>query len=138
MGHIKVKLKIANWEDIQVSQKGRITSDKIREVEIDGLVDTGATGLNLPNSIIQELGLAKAGERVVRAANGSVVRNIYGVAWVTIMGRSYHFGAIELPDDCPPLIGVTVLEELDLTVNPLKEILELNPEHGGDWVSYAY
>ncbi|NQS97542.1 MAG: aspartyl protease family protein [candidate division Zixibacteria bacterium] len=138
MGQVKVKIDVVNWADMQLSAKGYIPSDKIRRLELDALVDTGAASLNLPVSVIEKLGLIKADERIIRTANGTVTRKVYAGAWVTILGRSHIFGVVELPDDCPPLIGVVVLEELDLVPNPTKETLEPNPAHGGEWTSYAY
>ena len=38
----------------------------------------------------------------------------------------------ELPDDCPPLIGVIPLEILDFVVEPRRQRLIGNPEHGGE------
>ena len=138
MGQVRTKIKIENRGDILLFEKGYVSSDKIRQIEIEALVDTGATSLSLPISIIENLGLAKVDERFIKTANGRVLRRVYSDAWVTILGRSHIFGVVELPDDCPPLIGVVVLEELDLVPNPTKETLEFNPEHGDEWTSYAY
>lgn len=138
MGQVKTKVKIENRKDRILAENGSITSDQIRQVEIEAIVDTGATSLSLPISIIEKLGLVKTEERFIRTANGRVLRRVYSDAWVTILGRSHIFGVVELPDDRPPLIGVVVLEELDLAPNPTKETLEFNPAHGGEWTSYAY
>ena len=138
MGHVKAIIRIVNRGDQFLAEKGYIAQNEIRVLEMEALVDTGATGLNLPISVIEKLGLEKSEERKIRTANGTVLRRLYRDAWVTILNRSCHAIVTELPDDCPPLIGVTVLEELDLVPNPAKETLEFNPEHGGEWTSYAY
>ena len=138
MGHVKTKVKIVNSADQSLANKGYISPDEIRMVETEALVDTGATGLNLPISIIDKLGLVKAGEKEIRTANGIVNRGLYRDARVTILNRSCPSDITELPDDCPALIGVTILEELDLVPNTSTETLEPNPAHGGKWVSYAY
>ncbi|MBC8203967.1 aspartyl protease family protein [bacterium] len=138
MGHVKAKINIINTYDQICAEKGLITSDKIRQIEIEGLVDTGATNICLPISVIEQLGLRKAGEKEIRTANGKVIRRLFQDAWITILNRFCTQLVVELPDDCPPLIGVTILEELDLVPNPAKETLEYNPEHGDKWTGYAY
>lgn len=138
MGQVKVKIKIVNQYDLLKAQEKVIKQDEIRLTELEALVDTGAMGLYLPISVIEKLGLRIIDKRVIRTANGSVIRRVFADAWITILGRSIPFPIVELPDDCPPLIGVTVLQELDLVPNTTKEVLEPNPEHGGEWTSYAY
>ena len=138
MGQVKAKMQIANQIDLAFSEKGQISSEEVRQIEIEGVVDTGAMSLCLPISIIEKLGLREIDKRVIKTANGPDLRRIFADAWVTILGRSNPFGVVELPDDCPPLIGVVVLEELDLVPNTAKEKLEFNPEHGDQWTSYAY
>lgn len=138
MGQVKANITISNQIDLELSEKGHISPEKVRQVEIEGIIDTGAMSLCLPISIIEKLGLRQIDKRMIRTANGAVVRRVFAAAWVTILGRSSIFSVIELPDDCPPLIGVIILEELYLASNPAKETLEFNPEHGGEWTSYAY
>ena len=138
MRSVKAIVRIENRKDRILAESGQFSSDQIRQIEIEGLVDTGATGLNLPISVIEKLGLEKSEERKIRTANGTVVRRLFRDAWITIMNRSCPVNVVELPDDCPALIGVTILEELDLVPNTVKEKLEFNPEHGDQWTSYAY
>ena len=138
MGQVKSKVKISNQRDLELLEEGQISPEEVRQIEIEGVVDTGAMSLCLPISIIKRLGLRQVDERVVRTANGVVSRRVFANAWVTILGRSHPFGVVELPDDCPALIGVVVLEELDLAPNPAKETLEFNPEHGDQWTTYIY
>ncbi|MBL7190119.1 aspartyl protease [bacterium] len=138
MGHVRVKLKIVNRGDQYLADAGIISPEKVRYIETEGLVDSCATNLCLPISIIEKLGLKKAGEQEIRTANGIVLRRLYQDAWITIFDRFCTQLVVELPDDCPPLIGVTILESLDLVINPIKETLEYNPEHGDKWTTYAY
>ncbi len=39
---------------------------------------------------------------------------------------------VELPDDCPALIGQIPLEGLEFIVDPVKHQLVGNPAHGGE------
>lgn len=138
MGIVKAIIRIENRKDRILAESGQIPFEQIRKTEIEGLVSTGTTGLSLSVSIIKKLGLEKSGEREIKTANGTVVRRLYLNARITILDRFCQPVITELPDDCPPLIGVTILKELDLVPNTTNETLEPNPAHGGKWTSYAY
>ena len=45
---------------------------------------------------------------------------------------------MELPDDCPVLIGQIPLELLDFVVDPVRQQLIGNPEHGGEHILEIY
>ena len=51
------KVRIQNYGDIFEMSKGRIDEAQIRTAEVEAVVDTGATYLCLPPSVIRELGL---------------------------------------------------------------------------------
>ena len=138
MGHVKVKIEIVNIHDQMRAEEGIITSDKIRQIEIEGLVDTGVINFYLPVSLIKKLGLRKAGEREIKTVEGKIIERLYQDAWVTILNRFCTPLVVELPEDSFPLIGRVILTELDLVPNPAKETLEYNPEHGDKWTGYAY
>jgi hypothetical protein len=45
---------------------------------------------------------------------------------------------VEVPDDCPVLVGQLILEALDFVVDPVKQRLIGNPEHGGEQIYDLY
>ncbi len=58
MGKVEVAAIIENLPDLYDVEKGRLTADQVRRVEvIDALVDTGTTGLSMPRRLIDQLGL---------------------------------------------------------------------------------
>ncbi|AMM40006.1 hypothetical protein HS1_000200 [Candidatus Desulfofervidus auxilii] len=57
MGKVTVKAKIRNFLDEGMAQKGIIPPEEIRETEVEGLVDFGATLLTLPEEMVEKLGL---------------------------------------------------------------------------------
>ena len=62
MGKVLVTAKIENLEDLFDVEKGLIAPDAWRSVEVhDALVDTGATALLLPKSMIAALGSVRYG-----------------------------------------------------------------------------
>jgi predicted aspartyl protease len=103
--------------------------DPAKQVELDAVVDTGATLLALPLNLVGQLGLQKFREVTMRYANNHTEKkNVYGVVTVEIQGRAGHFDVLGEEPGSQPLIGQLVLEELDLVVNPLKRSLAPNPQ----------
>ncbi|MGH7172481.1 MAG: retroviral-like aspartic protease family protein [Gemmataceae bacterium] len=143
MGKVIVTAKIENLHDLLDVQMGRSTTDKIRSIEVmDAMVDTGANMLGMPQSLIAQLGLLPFRSRSVRTAAGTVTVMIYQSVRVTVQGRDCNCDVMELPEDCPVLIGQIPLEQLDFVIDPMKQRLIGNPDHGGqhmiDALSWGY
>jgi clan AA aspartic protease len=103
--------------------------DPSKEVEVNAVVDTGATMLALPLDVIEQLGLQKFKEVNVRYADHRTgKKDVYRIVTVEIQGRAGDFDVIGEERGSQPLIGQTVLEELDLVVNPKTQSLIPNPE----------
>ena len=138
MGRVREKIVLRNQEDLIELRLGYISKNKVRSVKLDALVDTGATMISMPKSVIEKLGLRCTGEIPVRTANGKVVRRVFGYVEITMKKRTNVFDVLESPEDCPPLIGYLVLERLDLVVNPALEKVTFNPESGDYWMVDLY
>lgn len=138
MGRISVKMRVENYLDAVQAEDGARSPDAVRSIELDALVDTGATMLALPRSVIQRLGLRGGTERTIRTACGPVPARTFHGARVTVMERSGIFDAVELPDDCPALLGQIPLEQLDFVADPANRRLTANPEHHGKWMLDAF
>jgi len=114
----------------KVIERIRLTNfmDPTRTVEVEALIDTGASTLALPMGIVQQLDLRKLREVRVRYANGaSESKGIYGVVVVEIKGRAGEFDVIAETEGTQPLVGQIVLEQLDLVVDPRNRCLMPNP-----------
>jgi clan AA aspartic protease len=128
MAKIMQKIKLSNSHDEENVRRGLSRPDEVRWLEIDALVDTGATMLMLPADVIDRLGLPTAGHRNVRYADGRLEE----VPWVggiklTILGRDMFTDALVAAAGTTPLIGQIPLEELDLLVDPKSRELRVNP-----------
>ena len=134
MGRTTAKLKIQNAYDVQKAAEGLIRESEVRTVEIEALVDTGATHVCLPKAAIEELGLPFHEEVRVRTANGRADRRTFKGAEIELLGRSFLMEVMENHEDTPPLIGCLLLEALDLVVDPRAEQVTTNPAHEGKWV----
>jgi clan AA aspartic protease len=139
MGKVLVTAKVQNVDDLVRARDGTIKSEEVRTVEVtDALVDTGATILSMPRRYIAQLGLKPVRSRTVQTSMGSAVHQAFGTVRLTIQERDCPCDVLELPDDCPVLIGQLALEALDFVVDPVKQRLIGNPAHGGEWVLELY
>jgi predicted aspartyl protease len=135
MGRVLTAATIENLKDLWDAERGLLTNEQVRRVEItDALVDTGATLLSLPSRLIRQLGLDKTSSKRVTSSMGNCEANIYSAVRLTIQGRSCTMDVMEVPDDVPVLIGQIPLEHLDFVVDLRSRSLIGNPAHGGEHV----
>ena len=128
------EIKLANLSDLFLVEAGVMEPEDVRRLTVENaLVDTGATRLCLPTSLIEHLGLRPVDKRTARTATGIVERTVYSEVEYTILERSSTIRVTDLPEGSPILIGHMVLEELDLCVD-MKRGLIYNPAHGDDWI----
>ena len=114
----------------KVIERVKITNvfDPSKSMEIDALVDTGATMLVLPQNIVHKLGLKKVRDVKVRYANNKVeIKPVYRAVIVEILGREGTFDVVCEDEGTQPLIGQVVLEVLDLVLAPKERKLIPNP-----------
>ena len=139
MGKVLVEARIENLEDVLSVERGALAADQVRIVEVsDALVDTGTSTLSLPKSMIAQLGLRPFRTRQARTSAGTVTLRMFGIVRLTIQGRDWNGDAVEIPDDCPVLIGQLPLEGLDFVVDPVGPQLIGNPAHGGEHIIELY
>jgi len=107
-------------------------------MNVESLVDTGATRLYLKQSVIRELGLRRSGMVASRTTNGIRKRNVYEPVRLELMGRHGIFEVVDVDDHVPNLLGQILLEHLDFVVDPKSQKLIPNPEHGDRQMSEEY
>ena len=138
MGRSTEKVRVQNFGDMFLVSRGALDESEIRTVEVEAVVDTGATYLCLPPPVIAELGLLYSHTRPIKTANGDAERRLFKGADVTIRGRNEQMSVMENDESTPPLIGYVVLETLDFVVSPKSGGLIPNPEHDGKWMAECY
>lgn len=127
------RIELENLKDLHAVELGVLESENVRRLTIeDALVDTGATGLCLPKSLIQQLGLTPLRKIQVQTANGTAERTIFSEVKYTVLERSHSIQVTDLPEDTPALVGHMILEALDLSVDMRNGLIH-NPAHGGVW-----
>ncbi len=137
MGKVIVKIKLTNLKDVFLKTAGA-RKGKAREVEVEALVDAGATRLYLKPTVIKKLGLERTDTVRSRTTNGDVLRYKYEPVRLELMGRQENFDVVEVPEGAPSLIGQVPLEALDFVVDSRGQHLMPNPAHGGEQMTEEY
>jgi clan AA aspartic protease len=101
-----------------------------QSVEVNALVDTGATFMCVSEEVALQLGfdINEVSQQVVTLADGHQ-RKVPKIAPVEIAfgNRSYVTEAVVLGNE--PLLGVIPMEAMDLIVDPRQQVLIANPQH---------
>jgi predicted aspartyl protease len=136
MGRVTCEAKVENAIDSARARAGELPADAVRTVHItDALVDTGASTLALPTSMLRQLGLnIPITTKRSRNTTGEYQANVYGPVRLWIGDRDITLDALEVDDGCPVLIGQLPLEHLQLVVDMTNHRLAKSPANGGEWI----
>ena len=115
MGEMRSNVKLENTVDRGVFDRGHGEERAIRGATVDGVVDTGAVTLVLPQNVVERLGLEQQGTAFVTCADERRdERPLAGPVTVRIGNRAMVTHCVVGPPLGEPLIGQVVLETLDL------------------------
>jgi clan AA aspartic protease len=95
--------------------------------EADFVVDTGATDSRAPGSELRRAGVKAAGTTVYELADGSIQEYEFGLVEIKFMGEVTAGRVIFGPDTAEPLLGVTALESVGITIDPANRTLKRLP-----------
>lgn len=95
--------------------------------EADFLVDTGATDSLAPAAELRKIGVRPVGTMAYELADGTIKEYPFGLVEITFMGEITAGRVIFGPDDAEPLLGVTALESVGITVDPANRTLKRLP-----------
>jgi clan AA aspartic protease len=137
VGKVTVRIKLTNFVDLAIYNR-MASKKKPRQIEVEALVDTGATRLYLKPSVIKKLGLQRLDAVRSQTTNGEAIRFKYEPVQLELMGRKENFDVIEIPESVPNLLGQVPLEILDLVVDSKRQKLIPNPAHGGEQMTEEY
>ena len=137
MGKVVIKIKLTNLFELG-AQNRKLSNAQPRVVEVEALVDTGATRLYLKPSVIRALGLEKVDSIISRTSNGPAKRTVYEPVRLEVQGRHGDFNVVDVGEDVPNLLGQIPLEYLDFVVDSKNRKLIPNPEHGDKQMSEEY
>ncbi|NJL11109.1 MAG: aspartyl protease [Calothrix sp. SM1_7_51] len=132
MGQVITTLNVTNHIDEILAERGFLSKEEVRSLTLTNvLVDTGATLLCLPSSVITQLGLVQRGEASIQTTAGLQQGRIFKDVELSIEGRQSTFDCLELTEVTYALLGVLPMQRLglepDLTNHKLR-LLPMNSE----------
>lgn len=130
MGKVIVPIKLENAIDLADAERGYINSEQVRSIEVEAMIDTGATFVCLAPELIQKLGLTIHKEVHLDTAEGPKTKKVYSNVQLTILGRDCIVSVVEVKSKYPAFVGYIALESMDLVVDPKQGKVTFNPEHG--------
>ena len=92
-------------------------------VEVEALVDTGATHSLLPGHLLAGLGMERIERVAFYLADESTVEYDVGEVHLRLDGRERTILVIFGPEGASPLLGATTLELFNLAVDPVAKRL---------------
>ncbi len=95
--------------------------------EADFLVDTRATDSLAPADELKKIGMEPAGKMSYERADGTLHEYEFGLAQIEFMGEITAGRVISGPSRAEPILGVTALESVGITIDPANRTLKRLP-----------
>jgi len=108
MGETRVKVGVVN-----------LTDAHLKAVEVECLVDTGATLTVIPRDILTQAKITPVGKIELHLADGRGISRDYGNAYLFLDGETIPARVVFGEKNDPALLGLTALETANLTVDPV-------------------
>jgi clan AA aspartic protease len=112
---------------IQVTVSLRVPGEERSAYQALFLVDTGATDSMAPGAELTKVGIRPIGKTSYELANGDVREYPFGLAQIEFMGEVTAGRVIFGPEGTDPILGVTALESVGITVDPTNRTLKRLP-----------
>jgi len=101
--------------------------DEIRRMHLTALVDTGSNLLCINENIQSMLNLPFVKKGRHQLANGEIIIcDVVGPVEVRFADQVTNCNAAILPGDNEPLLGLIPMEEMDVSVHPMRHELVVN------------
>lgn len=91
------------------------------------LVDTGATDSLAPAAELERIGVQPVGKTAYELADGTIHEYAFGLAEIVFMDEITAGRIIFGPDNVEPILGVTALESVGMTIDPANRTLKRLP-----------
>ena len=116
MGQVHVRVVLTNHREAVMAQFGQLDANLVHHYETEAFIDTGATRSVIPAAVAERLGLFRIRRTDAQSADSRVEEvDVTEAVMIEILGRETATLPMVLGEHV--LLGVTVLEELDLMVN---------------------
>jgi len=124
MSVVYTEITLKNELDVCNVQLGNIKENEVRQMTVESVVDTGAWTMVINEDIRDKLGLLERGFGEANLADGQKAYfPMAGPLEVWWKNRHLVCEALVMPEAPDVLLGALALEHMDLTINPLRELV---------------
>jgi len=131
MSIVYTEITLKNMMDVGHVKQGQIKENEIRQMTVQAIVDTGAWTIVINEETRDKLGLLDQGLGEATLADGQKEEYpMAGPLEIWWKNRRFTCDALVLPGALPTfqvgvdiLLGAFPLEAMDLTINPLRELV---------------
>ena len=129
MGQVHVQVTLINYREAVLARLGQFPPEHVHRYETEALVDAGAMQCVIPPAVADRLGLLRLRRTGARFVNDQVEEvDVSEIFTIECLGREAHEDAMIIGTHV--LLGVTVLERMDLMVDTTRQRLVPNE---GTW-----
>ncbi len=130
MGLVYAEIDLTSIDDIVLSRRGFLDKDKIKQVRVNALVDSGAYMLSINETVRAQLDLPFIEKQFGTLADETLIEvDVVGPVEVRFENRRTTVDAIVLPGDAEVLLGAIPMEDMDVLIDPRQQKLVVNPKH---------
>ncbi len=130
MGLVYADIELTSIDDIVLHRRGFIKEDKIKQIKVRSLVDTGAYMLTINDDVKNQLDLPLIEKQLVTLADETQLEvEIVGPVEIRFENRRTTCDAVVLPTARDVLLGSIPMEDMDVLIHPKEEKLVVNPKH---------
>ncbi|MBD2067930.1 aspartyl protease family protein [Leptolyngbya sp. FACHB-671] len=129
MGITYAEIELTRGDDLALFREGYIPENRVRRIIVRALVDSGASMLSITPAVRDYLDLPKVDEQQAELADGSVAQfDVVGPVELRFENRKTVEYAIVVPNSPDVLLGAHPMQDLDVLVDPKREVLIVNPK----------
>lgn len=130
MGLVYAEIDLANGGDMYLFRQNLLGEEKIKQVTVNALVDSGAYMLCINENVKAQLDLPVIEKQFSRLADETLLElEVVGPVEIRFENRSTTVRAIVLPGNLEVLLGAIPMEDMDVLIDPKRQRLTVNPEH---------
>lgn len=130
MGLVYAEIDLISVDDMVLHRRGFLDENKIKQVRVKALVDSGAYMLSINETVRAQLDLPFIQKQFGRLADETLIEvDVVGPVEVHFENRSTTVRAIVLPGDAEILLGAIPIEDMDVLIDPRQQKLVVNPKH---------
>ena len=123
-------IELINGEDLALLRRNAISKDGVKSICATAVVSMNSPMFCINETVQSKLHLPVVGKRNVVIEDSSIVEcNVVSPLEVKFKNRRSTCRAIVLPGNSMPVLGNTVLLDMDVLIHPLRQELIVNPDH---------